>query len=284
MAGDWIKMRASLRNHPKVVRMASALQTDKLRIIGGLFSAWCLFDEHSDVGQLVGYTPSALDAEVGLPGLAEAMSGVGWLTTNGNDGLFLPEFETHNGQPSKRRAQESLRKREQRSVRTVSASCPQSVDETSVGHAGQRREEKSNKEERERKRSAPPLARPEDVTEQTWADWLALRKAKHAPVTATVLKTARAEAEKAGMPLQRFLEVWCMRGSQGLQADWLRPEERRSNPADVARMTVPGPTGPDPTLEALKAHKGAPMPPEIRERVAAITRKSSQQSPENPQP
>jgi uncharacterized protein YdaU (DUF1376 family) len=79
-----------------------------------------------------------------------------------------------------------------------------------------------------RKRSATPqLARPDEVAEQTWADWLALRKAKKAPVTETVVEQARRESEKAGMPLDAFLQVWCMRGSQGLQADWLKPVERQ---------------------------------------------------------
>lgn len=31
MAGDWIKMRADLHTHPKVVRMASASEADKKR-------------------------------------------------------------------------------------------------------------------------------------------------------------------------------------------------------------------------------------------------------------
>lgn len=74
-------------------------------------------------------------------------------------------------------------------------------------------------------RSRAP-ARPEDVSEQTWSDWLQLRKSKKAPVTETVIAGARAEAAKAGLPIEEFLRVWCTRGSQGLQADWLRPEER----------------------------------------------------------
>lgn len=75
-------------------------------------------------------------------------------------------------------------------------------------------------------RSAP--SRPDDVSEQVWVDWLALRRKKRAPVTATVLSEARSEAAKAGLSLERFLAVWCVRGSQGLQADWLRPHERGS--------------------------------------------------------
>ena len=84
------------------------------------------------------------------------------------------------------------------------------------------------KSKRESRASAP--ARPDDVSEQTWADWLELRKAKRSPVTMTVLEGARDEAAKAGMPLEQFLGVWCTRGSQGLRADWLKPEERSRSP------------------------------------------------------
>lgn len=75
-------------------------------------------------------------------------------------------------------------------------------------------------------RDAP--ARPQDVPESVWDDWLALRRAKKAPVTGTVLRTAVTEAGKAGMTLTQFLTVWCARGSQGLQADWIKPNERGS--------------------------------------------------------
>lgn len=90
---------------------------------------------------------------------------------------------------------------------------------------------------------------PEDVEDSTWSDWLALRKAKRAPVTETVVKQARIEAGKAAMSLGRFLEIWCARGSQGLQADWLKPGE-----------LAPARAGPEPsktrsaveTLQSLK--------------------------------
>jgi hypothetical protein len=67
---------------------------------------------------------------------------------------------------------------------------------------------------------------PGDVDAQVWADWLELRRKKSAPVTSTVIKGARSEAEKAGISLTRFLSVWCVRGTQGLQAEWLKPHER----------------------------------------------------------
>jgi len=71
-----------------------------------------------------------------------------------------------------------------------------------------------------------PLVCPDDVGEQVWSDWLQLRTAKRAPVNATVLMGARVEAQKAAMTLEAFLVVWCRRGSQGLEADWLKPHER----------------------------------------------------------
>lgn len=82
----------------------------------------------------------------------------------------------------------------------------------------------SIKRERARKRAAPD--RPEDVSEQVWLDWLRLRKEKRAAVTDTVIAEARRESDKAGLSLDRFFAVWCVRGSQGMQADWLKPSDR----------------------------------------------------------
>lgn len=70
------------------------------------------------------------------------------------------------------------------------------------------------------------LKRPPEVSEQVWDDWQKLRKAKRAPVTQTVIDGARSESQKAAMPLEDFLRAWCRRGSQGLEASWLKPEER----------------------------------------------------------
>lgn len=110
MAGDWIKMRADLHTHPKVVRISSALKADRLRVIGGLHAVWCLFDVHSEDGKLDGYSPEALDDLIGWPGFANAMMAVGWME-QAADSLVTPRFSEHNGQSAKRRAQETERKR-----------------------------------------------------------------------------------------------------------------------------------------------------------------------------
>ena len=80
--------------------------------------------------------------------------------------------------------------------------------------------------ETEGKKKATSVACPPDVDQQIWDDWKQLRKAKKAPVTETVVNSARKEATKANMSFSDFLSVWCARGSQGLQADWLKTEEK----------------------------------------------------------
>lgn len=90
--------------------------------------------------------------------------------------------------------------------------------------------------EKKARAEQPLAARPDDVTERTWADWQALRKAKRAPATETVLNHARTEAGKAGLSLEDFLQIWCARGSQGLEAAWLKPQDL------AGRAKVPRPS------------------------------------------
>lgn len=110
MAGVWIKMCIGLRSHPKVFRMASALKVDKLRVIGGLFAVWCIFDEHTVDGLLEGYSPAIIDEELHWKGFAKAMQAIGWLVVT-DDGLTMPDFDAHNGQSAKRRGTDAKRKK-----------------------------------------------------------------------------------------------------------------------------------------------------------------------------
>jgi hypothetical protein len=71
-----------------------------------------------------------------------------------------------------------------------------------------------------RKRAAP-----EDVEPQVWTDWVALRRGKRANVSQTAVEEARKEAAKAGVSFNAFLRIWCRRGSQGLEASWLKADE-----------------------------------------------------------
>jgi hypothetical protein len=98
--------------------------------------------------------------------------------------------------------------------------------------------EKEKEKETEAKKKATVVACPPDVGLQEWEDWLSLRKAKKAPVTETVLKSARKEAEKAGISLNAFLTIWCARGSQGLEASWLKSDEKQNQTETVYQRSM----------------------------------------------
>ena len=82
--------------------------------------------------------------------------------------------------------------------------------------------------ETKKEKNATAVACPPDVEQQVWQDWLSLRKQKKASVTATVIDGARQEAKKIGWTLEQFLIEWCTRGSQGLKAEWIKPDQKTS--------------------------------------------------------
>jgi hypothetical protein len=222
MAGDWIKMRSGLATHPKVVRIASALKADRLRVVGGLHSVWCLFDEHSENGVLIGYTLSALDDLIGWPGFSAEMARVEWLIETGET-LATPRFEDHNGQSAKRRAQDADRKRMARENSEI-------VQEMSAFDADKKRtrEEKRREEKREEQK---PIRAPRfdaqahleslGVDPSVATDWIRLRKAKRAEVTRTAIDGVLKESTIAGLPIAEALRECCARGWAGFKADWL---------------------------------------------------------------
>ncbi len=90
----------------------------------------------------------------------------------------------------------------------------------------------------EAKKKATAVACPPDVQDQVWQDWLSLRKAKKASVTETVVNGARQEAQKLGWPLEQFLIEWCTRGSQGLKAEWIKPDQQSMSKTGLMNKKV----------------------------------------------
>jgi uncharacterized protein YdaU (DUF1376 family) len=73
------------------------------------------------------------------------------------------------------------------------------------------------------------IARPEDVSELIWKDWLRHRKGLRASVTDTVINRIRKEAGKAGMPLESVFELMCARGWRGFEAVWIKKSAPNEN-------------------------------------------------------
>lgn len=223
MAGDWIKMRADLFTHPKVVRMLSALKADKLRTVGGLMSAWCLFDAHSIDGKLEGYTSETLDQHLGWPGFSAAMISVGWLEDTGQS-LVLPRFDTHNGVSAKRRAQDADRKQ---AVRKMSAS---EADKKRT------REEKRREEKKEEQLEVLPDWLPAD----RWQDFVDHRKAIRKAMTERArgrMLAHLADLKSKGYDVLALMDTAIRSGWQDVYEP--KPGDRFNSPA-VPRPSVPG--------------------------------------------
>ena len=202
MAGDWIKMRIELQTHPKVFRMVSALNADRLRIIGGLHIAWSIFDVHCDDGVLVGYTIDAMDAVVGWPGFTQAMIDVEWASVDSHGSLVMPRFDEHNGKSAKRRANDSERKRNARDA----------VMSASDADKNRTREEKRREEKKHQDQKLSAQAPSVDAFSKFWALY--------------PKKVCKAAAEKAWKKLKVTDDLFTLiangLAAQAVSTDWLK--------------------------------------------------------------
>jgi hypothetical protein len=95
---------------------------------------------------------------------------------------------------------------------------------------------KEGKGKRNKESAVAP--RPEDVSQQVWDDWVALRKRKGTTISETAIDGARDEAAKIGWTLQQFLIEWCTRGSQGLKAEWIKPDQQTMSKTGLMNKKV----------------------------------------------
>jgi len=118
---------------------------------------------------------------------------------------------------------------------------------------------------------------PSNVEEQVWSDFLALRKAKKAPMTVTALAGIKREADKASWSLNRAIDECVSRGWTGFKAEWVQAKQSfAQQAADVARSTVPAQhKGPDPVLVKIEADRLRAVPPSLETlaKMAELKRK-----------
>lgn len=108
MAGDWIKVEHTTPDKPEVVKLADMLGIDQDAVVGKLLRLWIWADQQSVSGNAITVTNSFLDRLVFCPGFAAGLVKVGWL--NGRNGLLsIPNFDRHNGQTAKNRANTNRR-------------------------------------------------------------------------------------------------------------------------------------------------------------------------------
>jgi hypothetical protein len=119
---------------------------------------------------------------------------------------------------------------------------------------------------------------PDWIPLETWAAFLEMRKKIKKPATAhaiTLLIAKLDKFRKQGQDVQQVLEKSITSGWQ----DLFEIKERTTfaqQAADVARVTVPAQTGPDPALLKIEQdrQKATPMPSHIRDQINQVLRKA----------
>lgn len=79
------------------------------------------------------------------------------------------------------------------------------------------------------KKSKTSVVKPDDVSDDLWADFLAHRKQKKAIVSERVINTIRNEAKIAGWTLEEALDEVILRDWRGFKADWVKDEWKDPN-------------------------------------------------------
>jgi hypothetical protein len=271
MAGDWIKIDANLHEKPEVLSIARDALMNRFEVVGRLHRVWSWFDAHSDDGHAPSVTLVTLDEVVSCDGFAQAMEKVGWLHET-DAGVSLPNFDRHNGNSAKSRAQATRRKQASRSDRDKR----HAPTVTKTGLEKRREEYKSAPRSKGESESAAPGRIPEDLrpdvpqgTRET-LDAIAERIKKL--LLFENLRTLDDLKDQDWQIIQDYLNARLPEGSGGWQPNirrkfietavdvWTRAEawhrkRKRSGPKVVPDRPAPAPQSAEEAAEAAEALK-----------------------------
>lgn len=241
MAGDWIKMRASLCTHPKVWMIADIIgsSTDIGRrlstgfngaleeivtrdvtrdiTLAALLRVWCATNEHTDNGVWHMSTLDTLDNAAGIDGFGEAMASVEWAIYDAEkQTVTLPNFTEYNA-PAKHSARSTAAKRQAKyraNIKAKSDASRYASRDVTNGVTSNVREEKrreENKEHNDTKLSPAPTPKTKRKTAVP----------DEFPITAEMIVWAneRAPAAELSLETEKFLNYWKAKGET--RADWL---------------------------------------------------------------
>lgn len=190
MAGDWIPMRTTLRDDPRVMLVARELEICRDHLVGLLHYFWSWASDHTADGLLSRTDRDIIDAQVGHDGFTCALERVGWVSET-PDGVLVEDFETWLSKGAKRRLQAAKRKKRERER----VSRTERDESVTIGE--DRREEKREKKTPLKPPQGGARSRPlplwegqipdtlqTPTFETAWSEWLAFRKdEKRKPVT-----------------------------------------------------------------------------------------------------
>lgn len=143
---DWIKVNTSLPRSPKVVRLATLMGVSEREALGLALEWFCWLDSATADG-CTGLSKVEVDriftchasCVTGVSRFSDALAQIGWIFEDENGIIFASNFDQHNGESAKKRAQATKRQNTKREKECHA----NSVTGVSRKLRDQRREEKS---------------------------------------------------------------------------------------------------------------------------------------------
>ncbi len=151
---------------------------------------------------------------------------------------FIPSIMNHQNESSIEPSEESSAVASLPSD-DLTNSFPTKPNEANVSGSANAKLKSADGKEKAPHCAAPPrttktraelIEKPSGVSEQVWNDFMTLRKAKRAPLSATALSAITKEAEKAAMHIEEALTECVTRGWQSFKAEWIKPKSAFTKP------------------------------------------------------
>lgn len=197
MAGPWLKIECSTPDKPQVLAITAAMGWDDPDLtLGKLFKLWRWFDQHTVDGNAHGVSAALLDRYVGVSGFVSAVASVGWLSIS-EAGISLFNFDDHNGESAKKRAQTAKRVAEHKARSIGEMPESHSTNAGSVSDAlprGRGRDRSNNPPTPQRGEPAEPAG-----FLDFWASWPRSQRKGGKAKCLAVWRRAKLEAEAASI-------------------------------------------------------------------------------------
>jgi len=117
MAGLWVKWEVGLPRKPEILQIARRLKMSPPEAAGRCMLVWEWADSATESGEILGVGRETIDGIAGIEGMCAAMEATRphpWIMVD-DTGVTFTNYDRHNGDCAKRRAEDAFRKRADRS-------------------------------------------------------------------------------------------------------------------------------------------------------------------------
>ena len=168
-----------------------------------------LNERSTTVARLINLRDNQVEVQAILEEFFELVEGTGWINQRADD-----EIAKYHGKL-------------EAASRAGKASAEKRLNARSTDVQLNKKQEPITKKQ-EPVEKTKPIAPPDGVSPATWSDFLVIRKAKKAPVTAAAIAGIEREARKAQWSLEKALVECCARGWAGFKAEWVNKEQNQN--------------------------------------------------------